>query len=401
MSKSPLRRRAIIALLGSSLLLSCSNGGAGGTSSTPGVGSTPGAQGSPAAKATPGKIEVTRVKEGDGPSVDGAGGLSTELKVWLDKFDGKPMGKGSKKMTLVPDVSELPGLLNAMKGMKKGGVVRVAMGAQDLFGKLPPGMPVDPNQIFYIEATILDVFPAEPFEIKTTKPGSGDKAVASGDPIKVHYVGTLEGFDSKKIFDSSRERKQPFTVTVGVGQVIPGWDKGLIGMKKGEVRRLSIPHYLAYGDQVRGKIPAKARLFFDIELLDFVAPGELKTTVKKPGKGDAIAAGQNGNFHYTGWSDGFNGKQMFDSSRKRGTPFSVKLGAGQVIPGWDQGLVGMKPGEVRLLEIPYNLAYGAQGSPPNIQPYATLYFEVEYMGPAPEKPAAEMPPNHPTAPPTP
>lgn len=400
MIKPPLRRRAIIALLGTSLFLGCSNPGAGGSTATPGTGSTPGQMGTPVAKGTPGKVEVTQVKPGDGASVDGAGAVSTELKVWLDKFDGKPMGRGSKKLTLVPGVSELPGVLNALKGMKKGGVVRIAITGQDLFGKIPQGMPVAPDQPFFIEATVLDVFPTEPFDIKTTKPGSGDKAVASGDPIKVHYVGKLDGFDGKKVFDSSRERKQPFTVTVGVGQVIPGWDKGLIGMKKGEVRRLSIPHYLAYGDQARDKIPARSRLYFEVEMLDFVTPGELKTTIKKPGKGDPIAAGQEGSFHYTGWSDGFNGKQMFDSSRSHGKPFSVKLGAGQVIAGWDQGLVGMKPGEIRLLEIPYNLGYGERGSPPNIQPYATLYFEVEYMGLAPEKPAAQAPPS-PTTKPTP
>jgi FKBP-type peptidyl-prolyl cis-trans isomerase len=216
--------------------------------------------------------------------------------------------------------------------------------------------------------------------------------------VKVHYVGKLEGFDSKNVFDSSRERNQPFTLVLGQGQVIPGWEMGLEGMKKGELRRLSIPHYLAYGDKAQGdKIPAKSRLFFEVELLDFITPGELKQTVKKQGSGEAIHAGELGNFHYTGWSDGFNGKAKFDSSRDRGTPIPVKLGAGQVIQGWDLGLLGMKPGEVRLLEIPYNLAYGERGKPPSIPGYATLYFEVEYVGPAtPPTPAPA-----PQAPPTP
>lgn len=386
MFKTPLRRRAIIALLGTSLFLGCTNAGGAGGSSTPGAAETPGAGGSPAAKATPGKVEITEVKAGDGSPIDGAGGVSAELKVWADKFDGKPFGRGTMKMTLVPGMTELPGLLEAMKGMKKGGVIRVAIPAQDLFGQIPPGMPVPPDQPFFIEAKVVDVFPEEPLEVKTIKPGSGDKAVAAGDAIRVHYVGKLEGFDSKNVFDSSREKNQPYIVKVGAGQVIPGWDKGLVGLKKGEVRRLSIPHYLAYGDEAHNKIPPKSRLFFEVEMLDFIKPGELKTTIKKPGSGTAIAAGTTGEFLYTGWTDGFNGKEKFDSSKDHGNvPIKVQLGAGQVIPGWDQGLVGMKPGEVRLLEIPYNLGYGERGSPPNIRPYATLFFEVQYVGPAAEK----------------
>lgn len=377
MFKTPFRRPAIIVLLGTSLLWGCSGG------AEPAKGATPAASGTPSAKATPGKVEVTEVKAGDGASIEGAGGIAAELKVWVDKFDGKPFGRGTMKMTLVPEVTELPGLLKAMKGMKKGGVTRVIIPAQDLFGEIPQGMPIPPDQPFFIEAKVLDVFPEEPLEVKTVKPGTGEKAVAAGDAVRVHYVGKLDGYDSKKIFDSSREKGQPYIVKVGAGQVIPGWDKGLVGLKKGEVRRLSIPHYLAYGDEAHNQIPPKSRLFFEIEMVDFVTPGELKTSQKKPGKGSPIAAGETGEFLYTGWTDGFNGKEKFDSSKDHGnTPIKVQLGAGQVIPGWDQGLVGMMPGEVRLLEIPYNLGYGERGSPPHIRPYSTLFFEVEYVGPA-------------------
>lgn len=396
MNKNRSRHLAATALLGLSLLIGCNATGGAGAGAT----ASPGATGTASAPATPGKVEVIEVKAGEGASVDDAGGISTEIKIWSDKFDGQPFGRGQMNMTLIPGVTELPGLLNGMKGMKKGGVKRLSLQAQDLFKDIPAGAPIKPDQMFYLEVTVADVFAKEPFDIKTTKPGSGEKAAAKGDPVKVHYVGKLEGFDSKKVFDSSRERKQPFTLTLGRGQVIPGWEMGLEGMKKGEVRRLSIPHYLAYGDKAQGdKIPAKSRLFFEVELLDFVTPGELKQTVKKQGSGKAIGAGETGNFHYTGWSDGFNGKAKFDSSRDRGTPISVKLGAGQVIQGWDQGLIGMKPGEVRMLEIPYNLAYGEQGKPPTIPGYATLFFEVEYVGLAPAPtPAAPATPQAPSQP---
>ena len=227
-----------------------------------------------------------------------------------------------------------------------------------------------------------EVYPKEEFKIETVKPGTGDKEAAVGDVLRVDYTGHLENKDGK-VFDSSKkEGREPFVLTLGQGQVIAGWEKGLLGAKKGEERTLSIPHYLAYGPAGKGDIPGKSRLFFEVKVVDFVVPGELASKTLTEGQGEAIKAGEKGNFHYTGWLGGFESKQKFDSSLDRGQPIPVTVGAGEVIKGWDQGLVGMKPGEVRRLTIPYNLAYGPNGRPPTIPPYATLYFEVKYVGPA-------------------
>lgn len=101
--------------------------------------------------------------------------------------------------------------------------------------------------------------------------GDGDTAVACAavtDPacqeVQVHYTGWLT--DGTK-FDSSVDRGTPFVFTLGVGDVIPGWDLGVNGMKVGEKRRLIIPAGLAYGPNGRSSIPGGATLIFDVELL--------------------------------------------------------------------------------------------------------------------------------------
>jgi len=100
--------------------------------------------------------------------------------------------------------------------------------------------------------------------VEDSKLGAG-RAAQSGDNLRVHYVGTLVG---GKQFDSSRDRGQPFAFTLGTGQVIKGWDRGLAGMRVGGRRKLTIGPSLAYGEHGQGTtIGPSATLVFDVELL--------------------------------------------------------------------------------------------------------------------------------------
>ena len=114
-----------------------------------------------------------------------------------------------------------------------------------------------------------------------------------------------------------------------------------------------------------------------------LAPG-LRMKVIRQGEGRIAEAGQIAIVHYTGWlyDDNAENKrgQKFDSSVDRGQHFQFPLGAGRVIKGWDQGVVGMQEGEIRELTIAPELAYGERGAGNVIPPGATLIFEVELAG---------------------
>ncbi|HMQ29782.1 MAG TPA: FKBP-type peptidyl-prolyl cis-trans isomerase, partial [Chloroflexaceae bacterium] len=157
---------------------------------------------------------------------------------------------------------------------------------------------------------------------------------------------------------------------------------------------------LAYGNGgAGGVIPPNATLTFEVELVE-IRPGaplapaavdasRLTTTPSglqyidlEPGTGPEATAGRTVLVHYTGWlADG----TRFDTSRQprrpmgRQEPFSFTLGRGEVIPGWDEGVAGMKVGGTRQLIIPPDLAYGDRGAGGVIPPGATLTFEVELI----------------------
>ncbi len=116
----------------------------------------------------------------------------------------------------------------------------------------------------------------------------------------------------------------------------------------------------------------------EVSIPDSDAPSELQVEDLVVGDGPEAAAGMAVDVHYVGvaWSTG----KQFDASWDRGDTFQFRLGAGQVISGWDQGVAGMRLGGRRRLTIPPHLGYGAQGAGGVIKPNETLVFVVDLLG---------------------
>merc|ERR1739844_266284 len=139
--------------------------------------------------------------------------------------------------------------------------------------KLLHTLPLKMNSLSFLLCLAVSLVLAEP-EIRPSGlkveyisvPETCEQKAMNGAMLSMHYTGTLE--DGTK-FDSSVDRNEPFKFQIGVGQVIQGWEEGVLGMCVGEKRRLIVPPQLGYGDQGAGDIiPGGATLYFDIELID-------------------------------------------------------------------------------------------------------------------------------------
>lgn len=206
--------------------------------------------------------------------------------------------------------------------------------------------------------------------------GTGTGAV-DGDSVVVQYVGVRSADGAE--FDNSYDRGTPFAVTIGAGQVIKGWDQGLLGIKTGGRRQLDIPADLAYGDS-----PPDTEVIQPGDALSFVV--DAVAVISKPDPADApvvsipptpnqadqtftdlivgdgvgIEPGQTVAVQLLAFSAA-DGKQL-DSSWEGGTPFTFVPGSGQLPPGLEKAVDGMKVGGRRQVDIPFADAFGEAGN---------------------------------------
>ena len=221
--------------------------------------------------------------------------ISVHYKLWIIKDSSKLFKDWSvdstKKTDLIGDTRQtnqpykfvlgagvLLGSEEAIEGMKKGETRSIIVPSNLAFGSRGYG-PVPPNSKLKFVVTLLDakeqinmwkldnpIFKTTPSGLKYNiiQQGTGPYP-DSGRTVIVHYSGFLS---NGKRFDSSVEREEPFLFPVGMHQVIPGWEEGILLMNKGSKARFIIPPSLAFGNKKVGQIPANAELIFDVELID-------------------------------------------------------------------------------------------------------------------------------------
>ncbi len=299
------------------------------------------------------------------------------------------------------DPAMLPGLARGFEGMQPGGKRRIEVPAALAFGEqgAPPVIPANADLVFEVELLSF----VNPRELstewiseETRDNGLIVRVVKEGDPdreplpeeavVTLHTLGVLE--DGTR-FESSFDQGEPIRIPLEfIG--IEGWRQGILGMQPGETRQIVIPPELAFGEAGNPPvIPPNATLTFEVELVTWEPPREFSTefvseakeieegiTIRDVvvGSGPTAEAGQEAVINYLG--------QLPDGTYVANTFATGEL---QVVPlnddpkliGLRKGIIGMKVGGVRRIELAPDKAFGVEGSPPIIPPNTPVVFEVE------------------------
>ncbi|XP_068923802.1 peptidyl-prolyl cis-trans isomerase FKBP10 [Petaurus breviceps papuanus] len=273
----------------------------------------------------------------------------------------------------------IKGMDQGLLGMCPGEKRKIIIPPFLAYGEKGYGTVIPPQASLVFHVLLIDVHnPKDSVQLETLllPPGCGRKAVA-GDFMRYHYNGSLM---DGTIFDSSYSRNHTYNTYIGQGYIIPGMDLGLQGVCIGELRRITIPPHLAYGENGAGdKIPGSAVLIFDVHVIDFHNPSDTveTQTISRPSKGcnETSRLGDFVRYHYN--CSLLDGTKLF-SSHDYGEPQEATLGANKVIEGLNTGLQGMCVGERRQLIIPPHLGHGENGAR-GVPGSAVLLFEVELV----------------------
>jgi peptidylprolyl isomerase len=235
-----------------------------------------------------------------------------------------------------------------------------------------------------------------PTELVVTDLTEGTGAAAAvGDLVVLNYLGVLSKDGTE--FDNSYDEGEPLSIALGTGQVIQGWDEGLVGVKQGGRRQLDIPSALAYGDTDRGEIiKAGDALTFIVDVVAVIpavdpadAPeitlegaanvSELSFDDLVAGTGEELAAGRHAVVQLVAYRADTGAE--INTTWTAGLPFDFTFGVGEVLPGFDEGLVGMKVGGRRQVVIPFEKAFGPGGSEGlGLPPSTDLIVVIDLVG---------------------
>lgn len=291
----------------------------------------------------------------------------------------------------------------AMQELNEGDSAHFYITADMAYGEKERGkIPANANLNFTVKVlkVVKDPKPYDVSGFDTLDLGDGLKyirikkgkgiSVQKDHKVQVHYTGY---FSDGSLFDSSlgTDEMEPFEFVVGRNFVIQGWDKGLIGMQRGEKCRLIVPYQLAYKEKgMPPVIPPKSDLTFDIQMMDVIVmpkPVPYITTGKdtlqtvtglkyiKVKKNDSkpISPSDTVWIDFTGY---FMNGDIFDSSIERGDSLMVLIDQQTVVPGLNEALKFMREGEKMRVIIPYYLGYGEKGMPPIIPEKSDLIFDI-------------------------
>lgn len=273
------------------------------------------------------------------------------------------------------------------------------------------------------DAPTIEKVAEAPTEVETEDLEKGKGCgIATDVYASLDLVGATA--DDGTVFTDTFADGRPITASLGTGQLLPGLETGLEGLKVGGRRQITLPADAAYGaegNEAQGIGPDEALVFVvdlvavtkvpiycaaagelaaapadsgkpaTVEMPVKAPRGEVTTTELEPGDGEAIGDAAYVSMDYVGVSciDGL----QFDSSWDNGSPITVALGTAEptasafsVIPGWTEGLAGVKAGALVQLDIPFEDAYGAEGRPPSIAPNAALTFVIRVNSVSKEAP---------------
>lgn len=212
------------------------------------------------------------------------------------------------------------------------------------------------------------------WEIKKDK-----NQIEINDVVFINYEARVS---RGEVYDSNNEIKKPVPVKLGIGQLIKGWELGLLQMHEGDKGRIMIPSKLAYGKNgYLGKVPQDADVIIEIEILNKVKPILLEEGVKVfiYKKSDTInklpIKNQKITFDYFAYKKGKK-PGMYDNSYQRGTSFTTQYLNDNIVDGLHQGLSVLRANEHAFIDIPYKLAYGKKGMQDLVPSNTDIVYDI-------------------------